>query len=177
MKKLLAAFAALVPLACNTPMPQQMEPVATTPQGHLAVKQDVPQRLAKMPETVIDYDRSLLNDNERRVVEKLIEASKFIDEIFWLQVDESNPEYRTRLARQANDSPLDRAAYEYFLANRGRFDRIDEDEPFIEPFDQHKPAGAAFYPPDMTKEEFERYLAAHPEQKDELQGLFTVIRR
>jgi hypothetical protein len=29
----------------------------------------------------------------------------------------------------------------------------------------------------MTKEEFERYIAAHPAQKDALQGLFTVVRR
>jgi hypothetical protein len=29
----------------------------------------------------------------------------------------------------------------------------------------------------MTKEELERYVAAHPEQKDALQGLFTVVRR
>ena len=50
---------------------------------------------------------------------------------------------------------------------------------FIEPFGAAgaKPAGAAFYPPDLTKEEFERYVAAHPEQKDALQGLFTVVRR
>ena len=29
----------------------------------------------------------------------------------------------------------------------------------------------------MTKEEFEKYVAAHPDQKDALQGLFTVVRR
>ena len=40
-----------------------------------------------------------------------------------------------------------------------------------------KPLGAGFYPTDMTKDEFEKYVAAHPSQKDELQGLFTVVRR
>ncbi len=142
----------------------------------LAVKEDTPQRLAQLPKTVIDYDRALLNDNERQVVAKLIEASAFIDEIFWRQVSEDNPKLRMRLEQQATESDLDRAGYDYFLANRGRWDRLKEDEPFIAPFDK-KPEGAAFYPPDITKEELESYVKAHPDQKEALEGLFTVVRR
>ena len=128
---------------------------------------------------MIDYDRALLNENERQVVARLIEASKIIDEIFWRQVSEQNPAVRARLARQADSSALDRAGYEYFLANNGRWDRLKQDDPFIEPFGAGgaKPRGAAFYPPDITREEFERYVAAHPEQKAALEGLFTVVRR
>jgi hypothetical protein len=40
-----------------------------------------------------------------------------------------------------------------------------------------KPPGAAFYPDDMTREEFDKWIAAHPEDKAAFQGLFTVIRR
>jgi hypothetical protein len=167
MKKLLAALAALLPLACTTTHTVSM------------IKPDTPQRLAQLPKTVIDYDRSLLNANEQQVVAKLIEASKHIDEIYWLQVSEDNPAIRERLAANANRSALDKAGYDYFIANRGRWDRLAEDEPFIAPFgpEGHKPEGAALYPPDMTKEELERYIAAHPEQKDALQGLFTIVRR
>ncbi|MDQ3283496.1 MAG: peptidase, partial [Acidobacteriota bacterium] len=179
MKKLLAALAALLPLACTTTAPQANPAMNATHTGHLAAKPDTPQRLAQLPLTAIDYDRSLLNANEQQVVAKLIEASRAIDEIYWLQVSEQNPDYRSRLAAQATQSPLDRAAYDYFIANKGRWDRLAQDEPFIEPFGKEgaKPEGAAFYPADMTKEEFERYIAAHPEQKDAFQGLFTVIRR
>ncbi|MGN6182042.1 MAG: dipeptidyl-peptidase 3 family protein, partial [Thermoanaerobaculia bacterium] len=100
-------------------------------------------------------------------------------EIYWVQVAEQNPDYRKRLAMQAQASPLDLAGYEYFIANKGRWDRLAQDEPFIEPFGAagHKPEGANFYPADLTKEELERYIAAHPDQKDALQGLFTVVRR
>jgi hypothetical protein len=181
MKKVLF-FLALLPLACqNTgPVPRiAMNPgneTVNVPQGHLAAKQDVPQRLAQLPRTVIDYDHSLLDENEQQVVQKLIEASKFIDEIYWRQVSEDNPVYRERLARQANQSPLDRDAYQYFLANKGRWDLLKDGEGFIEPYDK-KPEGAAFYPKDMTKDEFERYVAAHPDQKEALEGLFTVVRR
>jgi hypothetical protein len=94
-------------------------------------------------------------------------------------VSEENAEYRRRLAEQSNDSPLDKAAYDYFIANKGRWDRLAQDEPFIEPFGKegHKPEGAAFYPHDITKEELEKYIAAHPDRKEALQSLFTVVRR
>jgi hypothetical protein len=177
MKKLLAVLA-LLPLACQTSM-QTSTPTAAPPKGKLEVLPGVEQRLRQLPKVAIDYDRALLTENERAVVAKLIEASKFIDEIYWRQVSEQNPEYRTRLAAQVTDSDRDRAGYEYFLANKGRWDRLAQDEPFIAPFGAagHKPEGAAFYPADLTKEEMERYIAAHPEQKDALQGLFTVVRR
>ena len=163
--------------ACQTTTPPppapQTQPMKTIEK--LAVAVNTPQRLTQLPRTVIDYDRSLLNDNERQVVAKLIEASKLIDEIFWRQVSEENPDLRSRLQKQASDSALDRTGYEYFLMNKGPWDRLKRDEPFVGT--KAKPAGAAFYPEDITKEEFERYVAAHPEKKIELQWLFTIVRR
>jgi hypothetical protein len=178
MKTLLAVLA-LLPLACASTMPQKPATVTSNAAAHLAVAPDTPQRAAQLPKTIVDYDRSLLSESEQRVVAKLIEASRFIDEIYWLQVSEDNPEYLSRLAAQADDSPLDRAGYEYFLANKGRWDTLAQNEPFVEPFGDagRKPPGAAFYPRDLTKEEFEQYVAAHPDQKEALQGLFTVVRR
>ena len=177
-------------IACQTTMPpaddtMSKPPATTTPEttvaapARLSVKPDTPARMAQLPPTVIDYDRSLLDASEKQVVDKLIEASRIIDEIFWRQVSEDNPAVRAQLAAQANASPLDRAGYDYFIANKGRWDRLADNEPFIEPFGDAgaKPQGAAFYPGNITKEEFERYVAAHPEQREALQGLFTVVRR
>jgi hypothetical protein len=137
---------------------------------------DVPQRVKQFPRTVVDYDHSLLSDNDRAVVAKLIDASKQIDEIFWRQVSEDNPALRQQLSANSSHSPLDAAGYEYFVINKGPWDRLKSDEPFIAPF-KKKPEGAGFYPPDITKDELEKYVAAHPQQKDALQGLFTVVRR
>ena len=180
---LLLAFAACQTTTTDPTMSQP--PATTTPTAEVArepklgIAADTPARLAQIPPTTIDYDRSLLSENERQVVAKLIEASKGIDEIFWRQVSEQNPAIRAKLAEQAPASALDRAGYEYFLANKGRWDRLKADDPFVEPFGAAgaKPHGAAYYPPDITKEEFERYVAAHPEQKEALEGLFTVVRR
>ena len=160
-------------VACQTTKPAPEMKIETRPQ--LVIAADTPQRLSQLPRTVIDYDRSLLNDNERQVVAKLIEASKLIDEIFWRQVSEENPDLRAKLEKQAGDSALNRAAYDYFVMNKGPWDLLKREEPFVGT--KKKPPGASFYPEDITKEEFERYIAAHPEKKNELQGLFTVVRR
>ena len=141
-----------------------------------SVVPDIRDRLAQIPPTRIDYDRSLLNDEEKRVIDKLIEASKLMDQIYWLQVSERNAEWHAQLAPAAAVSPIHSAAMEYFAAMKGPWDLLKEAEPFIEGVGP-KPSGAAFYPLDMTKEEFERWIAAHPEDKDAFQGLFTVIRR
>ena len=179
--KLLLCLLALLPFACKQSTEQKAAPEtpAAAAADRLEILPDVPQRAAQLPKTIIDYDHVLLDDSERQVVAKLIEASQFIDEIYWLQVSEDNLTLRDRLAAQASASPLDKAGYDYFLINRGRWDRLKEDEPFIAPFGAQgkKPEGAAFYPPDITKDEMEKYIAAHPDQKDALQGLFTIVRR
>lgn len=185
MKKLAPFLLLVVAVACqkmNNETPTPATNTAATPAatgGKLAIKEDVTQRLEQLPRTVIDYPRDLLNDEERQVVAKLIEASKHIDEIYWRQVSEDNPALRARLEQQANATALDRAGYDLFMANRGRWDRLAHDEPFIEPFGAagKKPEGAAFYPADMTKEELEKYVAANPGQKAAIEGLFTVVRR
>jgi hypothetical protein len=170
MKRLLIVLAGAAAACQTSTMPNTTSPsappaAATSP----AAAPGVAQRMAQLPRTIIDYDRSLLDDNERQVVAKLIEASKQIDEIYCRQVSEENPAWREALARGSD------FAYDYFIANKGPWDRLQNDAPFVGT--AKKPAGAAFYPPDMTKEEFERYVAAHPAQKDELEGLFTVVRR
>jgi hypothetical protein len=180
MKKLLAVLLAMLPVACATSTRTAIPSTTpAAPRGKLEIAHDVELRLRQVPKTIIDYDRSLLDDNEKQVVALLIEASRLIEEIYWRQVSEQNPDYRKQLAEQANDSDRDRAGYQYFIANKGRWDRLKEDDPFVEPFGEagRKPPGAAFYPQDISKEELERYVAAHPAEKDALQGLFTVVRR
>lgn len=180
---LLLAPCALLAAGCSTSAPPAVA-IPSAPVGlpsetaKLPVAADTPQRIAQLPRTVIDYDRALLTDDERQVVAKLIEASKQIGEIYLRQVSEDNPSLRDRLAKQAASAtatPLDRAAYDYFLINVGPWDRLKDDEPFIGT--ARKPAGAAFYPADMKKSELEQYVASHPKKKEELEGLFTVVRR
>lgn len=119
------------------------------------------------------FDSSILSDREVKVLMKMIEASKCIDEIFWSQSYRGSIDLRKRLER--SQSPSDRDLLHYLKINYGPFDRIHEFHPFIG--DQPKPAGAALYPEDLSKEEFGNYVRAHPDEKAALESPTTVIRR
>lgn len=140
---------------------------------------DIPETISKFPRTVIDYDHSLLNQEDQKVLAVLIEASRFIDNIYWKQVSEENPALRKQLLTSASTSEKYKQALELFDLMKGRWNRLEEDKPFIGPFGDQgkKPLGAAFYPVDMTKEEFEKWIASNPGDKEKFEGLFTVIRR
>lgn len=171
---LLVVIVIVVSAMVQTETPPQA-PSSTKPD----VVDDIVVRIKKFPRTAIDYDRELLTEEDTRVVQKLIEASKFIDEIFWRQVSEQNPKLRSDVTQWAKESEKYRLAKHFFEIMKGRWDRLLENEPFIGPFAEagKKPPGAAFYPPDMSKEEFENWIQAHPNDKGKFRGLFTVIRR
>ncbi len=150
-------------------------PAASATGETLAFAPDIAGRLRQLPATKLDYDHSLLSEPEKRALNKLLEALRVIDEIYLRQVSEENPSLRASLQRAAGSRPDANDALRYFTINQGPWDRLKGNEPFIG--SRGKPPGAAFYPADLTKEEFEGWLKAHPEDKAKFLGLFTVIRR
>jgi len=67
----------------------------------------------------------------------------------------------------------------FFLINFGPWDRLDEDEAFYEAEKVgEKPKGANYYPEDMTKQEFEEWLATLDQtQQENAKGFYHVIKR
>lgn len=106
-------------------------------------------------------DLESLSTNQKQMLLLLIDASKLMDELFWLQAY-GDPE--------PLQSTLDGAALQYFDINYGPWDRLNEERPFL-PGVGDKPLGAGFYPPDMSIEEFEQ---AELENKVDL---YSLIRR
>jgi len=92
-------------------------------------------------------DMSKLSDNEKKVIVHLIKAVQYMDPAFWQQTYGN----KQSLMSQIKD-PLTKA---YAEINYGPWDRLDDNKPFVEGVGA-KPAGANFYPKDMTKEEFEK---------------------
>jgi hypothetical protein len=167
----LALFAAgMIVLAagCTTKKEETAEDV-TAP----ARASDIAARLQKFAPTEIAVDPAVLSDEDRLVLNKLIEASRLIDPIFWKQAYPPGLALKDRLERSTD--PADAEALRFLLINFGPFDRQDENRPFIgiEP----KPLGAGFYPADLTKAEFEAYVAAHPDEKEALESPFTLVKR
>jgi len=135
--------------------------------------EQVRKELARFAPATFECDLSGLDPKEAEVIKRLVKASKFMDEIFLRQVDEGNPGLREILADMREP---DAGVYrDFFTIMFGPWNRIDGDSPFLNA--KSKPAGAAFYPADMTKEEFAGFIGRHPEKRDSFEGGFTVIRR
>ena len=118
-------------------------------------------------------DLSYLDPKEVDVIRHLVKASQCMDEIFLRQVDEDNAKFRETL-RVLNEP--DAGVYrDFFNLMFGPWNRLDGNRPFLDT--KSKPAGAAFYPADMAKEEFDKFIEAHPDLRDAFEGNFTVIRR
>jgi hypothetical protein len=134
---------------------------------------DIKERLAKYAPTEITFDESLLDDESHKVLDKLVTAARSMDNIFWKQTDPEGLPLKEALEKSTERWAPD---YLHFLKiNFGPFDLQDENKPFIG--SAQKLPGAGFYPPDLTKKEFEDYVAAHPENKEALESPYTVIKR
>lgn len=144
-------------------------------------------QIAKFAPVEITYPQDILSAPEKQALAKLVEAGYIMDEIFLRQVWAGNVALRADLEEAVmmahNDPKSDAAgqhemlenAQHFFQINFGPWDRLDEDAPFIGTMP--KPATAAFYPEGLTKEEFEAFIAANPDQEEAFRGFFTVVRR
>lgn len=136
---------------------------------------DLQRMAAQFAPTEIKADLSALSASDRRVLAKLVEASKLVDALFLRQAWSGNVAMLLDLSRR--DSPEDRARLRYFLINKGPWDRLDHHRPFV-PGAPAKPLGATFYPEGATKAEIERWIGSLPEaQRTRATGFFSVIRR
>ena len=138
--------------------------------GNAAVALGEADGLAKLGVINMDVDTSYLSAEEREVVNLLIQAANLMSEIYKRQ---NTPDYdKLRAEVVAKNDPK---LLEKFDAFFGPWDPIEENKPFFG--DQPKPAGAGFYPADLTKEAFDKYLAEHPDQKEALTSPYTVVQR
>lgn len=134
---------------------------------------DIKARLARFAPVGMAVDPSLLTAEDKAVLAELVLAARGIDDIYWKQSAPEGLELERRLAASAD--PADRDFLRYVDINFGPYDRLDENRPFIGSW--AKPAGAAFYPKDMTREEFEGAVKAYPGLKDDFESPYTVLRR
>ncbi len=176
MRLMIFCLAGLAVLACraadnaasNDTAPQKQEQ-----KGEPRIVADVQKRLAQFAAVPLSADLSALTAEDRQVLAKLVEAARLMDEIFLRQAWIGNPEMRQWLAGYQGEHA--EAARQYFTLNFGPWDRLAERQPFIG--DKPHPPGAGSYPEDMTKEEFEGWIAKHPGEKETFTSTVTAIRR
>jgi Peptidase family M49 len=140
--------------------------------AHLQVASDLDQRLAKFREVRMPFHSTGLTARERELVEKLVDGSRYLEEIYWRQSDPDALMLYESLSGSTN--PKDQKLRRYLGMNASRFDLIDENKPFVGMTPM--PPGRGFYPENLTREQIEQFVAAHPEKKDELYSATTLVR-
>ncbi len=132
--------------------------------------------IARFAPATVTADTSKLAPGDKLALAKLIEAAKIINTIFREQLWSGNIAVGEKLA--ADTSPVGKARYHYYVLNNGPWSDLDNHAAFIPDVPHVKPPGANFYPPDMTKSEFEAWVSKLPQaHKEQATGFFTVIRR
>jgi hypothetical protein len=162
-------------IGCTAPQ-EQKTPTNQNSSSKTGKEMTLAEKIARFAPTEITADTSKLSENDRKALDKIIEAAKLMDEIFLRQVWSGNVEMQKRL--RADTSPAGKDRLHYFNINVGPWSRLDHNEPFIEGAPKVKPPQANFYPNDITKEEFEAWEKALPEaEKRKATGFFYTIRR
>lgn len=120
-------------------------------------------RLAADYATVkLTADLSAFDAKQKKMIALLVEAADSMNAIYWQQAWGD----KDALLQKVGDP----ATREFAEINYGPWDRLDNDRPFVDGIGA-RPAGAQFYPADMTKAEFEKSAL-----KDKT-SLYTLLRR
>src|SRR5580704_672675 len=184
MKRVLPFFALVLAACASSPPPPPPAPPPAPPPSPVTAEalpppapppDDAPLRakLAQFVPAVITADVSTLPPAEKRALEAVIAAARSLDPIFDRQAWSTYPAHRARLEQDRSDHG--RLVLSYFDLMRGPWVRQDHFKPFA--VDRAHPAGAGFYPEDLTADAFKAYVVQHPEQKEALESLTTVVVR
>ena len=133
-------------------------------------------KIKRFARTTITGDISKLSGGDKKALTKLIQAAKLMDKIYTRQVWSGNEALRKKL--EADKSAAGKERLHYFNINMCPWSKIDHDEAFIPGVPAQRPPEANYYPADMTKEEFEKWVARIPDdEQKKARGFFYVIRR
>jgi hypothetical protein len=149
------------------------------PEGYLG-EEDSQRILDKTLTIRLDPDLSHLSDSEREVVQILLDVGEIMHELYLVSRHrEALSSYKNlidlheKLGRpRATQNLLDL----YRLAKGPLVRNLDGDLRLFLPVDT-RPPGRNVYPWGVTKEEIEEFVARHPETKDQILDLRTVVRQ
>jgi hypothetical protein len=151
ISSLILSIAAISMIVACTNQPKNMEP-----------ENNLQNKVNEFAEVELTSDISHLSDNQKEMLDYLFEAAKLMEDIYWKQAFGDKDAFLATID--------DQAAKDFVKINFGPWERLNDNKPFIEGIGE-KPAGAQFYPTDMTKEEFEVF------ESEDKKSLYTIISR
>ncbi|HEY6814775.1 MAG TPA: hypothetical protein VI168_04470, partial [Croceibacterium sp.] len=159
------AFAALVLATAAFP------PMPAAAQDSAALAGSEAREILARTETIrLAPDLAHLSPGERAALDRLLEVGAIFQAIY------EDQRHAAALAARARLAPGTEEATLYRLFNGPIATTLDNRRvPFLGVADA--PPGKNLYPPDLTDAEYEAFLAAHPDRREELTHLRSVVRR
>jgi tetratricopeptide (TPR) repeat protein len=136
-----------------------------------AISADLGSELSKFKKVKMPFNTAGLTSQERQMVLKLVEASQYLESIYWRQSDPGGLALYDRLAPCYGQKAKN--IRRYLMINGSRYDLLENNKPFVEV--DSFPPGRAFYPEGITREQIESYVAQHPAKKMGIYNPFTVV--
>ena len=134
----------------------------TQTQENNLVESEIDMKAEEFATFKLTTDLSVLTDREKEMLPLLIKAAEVMDDIFWMEAYGDKQDVLSKASSVGMDK--------FIRINYGPWGRLDNNQPFVPGFGD-KPAGAAFYPSDMTKDEFSAWDDPHKS------SLYTLIQR
>src|SRR5579872_781793 len=166
----------LLPFLSDTPQSNHKSMTGSATKNaessNMHVAPDLNKRLAKFVRVQMPYHSTDLTPREQKMVEKLVEASRYLEDIYWRQSDPEGLELYQTL--EASKDPKDEQLRRYLWINSSRYDLFDGNRSFV----GNAPIspGRGFYPQGLTQAQVEQYVKEHPEKKDEIYSSTTIVR-
>ncbi|MBM4160793.1 MAG: hypothetical protein FJ217_06820 [Ignavibacteria bacterium] len=136
---------------------------------------DLEAKIKRFAPVEITADISRLSYGDRKAIAKLFDAAKIMDKLYTRQVWSGNEPLRRKL--ETDTTAQGRLELKLFNIEMSPWSSLDHNQPFIKGVPA-RPSQANFYPEDITKEEFNAWLASLPDaEKKKATGYFHVIRR
>ncbi len=124
------------------------------------------ERLARWKPVSMPFHSSALSARERQMIEKLVDATRLLNDVYWRQSDRAG----LALYKSTHDQTV-----RGLLSIMGcRWDLLDENKPFVG--NEPMPPGRELYPRNLTRASIEAYLKRHPEDKAAIYNPYTVVK-
>ncbi|HET8823682.1 MAG TPA: Zn-dependent hydrolase, partial [Terriglobales bacterium] len=149
----------------------QSNQAKNTRSARLSVVPDLEQRLSKFREVDMPFHPDGLSAREKQMVLKLVDACRYLDDIYWRQVDPEALDLYESLEGSSN--PEDVALRRFLWINGSHFDLLHGNQPFV---NLPSSLGGGFYPSGITRQQIEEYVKLHPEKRGEIYSNITIVR-
>jgi hypothetical protein len=134
---------------------------------------ELDKKLAQWKPVKVAFDSEGLSSREIQMVNHLVNASHYLEDIYWRQSDPEALQLHQSLSGSIN--PKDQKLLRMLRIQGSRYDLLAENRPFVGTAPMSP--GRGLYPEGVTRDQLEQYVKQHPEKRQEIYSGYTVIRR